>query len=828
MEQPYIIYNQYNQARVDDIEVLLSKEDNDKILALQQLISTHLNDEPHPELLMSVIRYALPSPNHTVKRLFLMYLTIIPRVDEHGKLLPELILAINSLLQDLSHPNEYIRTLVLKFLIRVPELEILQPLVQGIYSNLTASSSLVRRHCYTLIAHVWNISNDLIPNAPQALQDSLKKERDTAAKRSALRALLRTSPSDGLTYLLGKTKQYTPNDPQTQLDYLRSIRALSSTTPQHRGTYANFCVQHLNSDYLPLAFESACVLLTVTTSPAAVRAAVRSMIDIAVNSSDVNVKISAIERVSTACMTHPRVAKTLVTDILRGLQITSLVVRSRVVDVAVDITTPSGAVEVATRLRKELRVTDSKYQSVIVKALIHCATLNPREISPFFLEILSDSPPAPVLRDVITFIRNETAGSGDVDETYVNNILKALRTQLSELPDTVLGDALWLIARFSTEKDVVDNFEKINEMVDKIIMLNNALIGGFVTAIVRLALIARKLENKISNKITARALLSLLTIVKRTSGDAVLRAKQGISVVSSNDTKVYKAALDDIKTKKEEVKVVEKGIDIEEEISISVFGDQQESIREKSTDTEELEGFKNVVQLSGYSDPLYMEASLHLSSLHINVDCLVVNQTTSTLQNIAVQLVPMSPGLTVSNTPQPLTLGAGEFAHMNFNVAVQGTSSGVIAGYVNYDVVGKAVTTGSSDAHMVLNNIAVEALDCIKPSMIESDDFQKKWSYYEYENRIVVETAMTDLSAFVDAISEDAHLFLFSDDIGFLSANLYATTVFGDDVLANISIELSEGKIVGCVRIRAESQAVAVALGDRVLLIQKRKKVKEH
>ena len=44
-------------------------------------------------------------------------------------------------------------------------------------------------------------------------------------------------------------------------------------------------------------------------------------------------------------------------------------------------------------------------------------------------------------------------------------------------------------------------------------------------------------------------------------------------------------------------------------------------------------------------------------------------------------------------------------------------------------------------------------------------------------------------------------------DCGFLSANLYAKSVFGEDALANISIEKQpDGKIGGFIRIRSKSQ----------------------
>lgn len=57
-------------------------------------------------------------------------------------------------------------------------------------------------------------------------------------------------------------------------------------------------------------------------------------------------------------------------------------------------------------------------------------------------------------------------------------------------------------------------------------------------------------------------------------------------------------------------------------------------------------------------------------------------------------------------------------------------------------------------------------------------------------------------------------------DCDFLSANLYARSVFGEDALANLSIERmgETGMIQGHVRIRSKTQGIALSLGDKITL----------
>ena len=56
-------------------------------------------------------------------------------------------------------------------------------------------------------------------------------------------------------------------------------------------------------------------------------------------------------------------------------------------------------------------------------------------------------------------------------------------------------------------------------------------------------------------------------------------------------------------------------------------------------------------------------------------------------------------------------------------------------------------------------------------------------------------------------------------ECGFLSANLSAASLFGEDALANVSIErLDDGTIQGHVRIRSKTQGIALSLGDKITL----------
>jgi hypothetical protein len=55
------------------------------------------------------VRYVLPSDDKMVQKLLLLYMEIIEKTDDQGKLLPEMILICQNLRNNLQHPNEFLR-----------------------------------------------------------------------------------------------------------------------------------------------------------------------------------------------------------------------------------------------------------------------------------------------------------------------------------------------------------------------------------------------------------------------------------------------------------------------------------------------------------------------------------------------------------------------------------------------------------------------------------------------------------------------------------------------------------------------------------------------
>lgn len=153
-----------------------------------------LNGEKLPGLLMTIIRFVLPLQDHTIKKLLLVFWEIVPKTTPDGKLLQEMILVCDAyrkvninhhknklvslmeqkpvitkvphisvctyLRQDLQHPNEFIRGSTLRFLCKLKEAELLEPLMPAIRACLEHRHSYVRRNAvlaiYTIYRSVYS------------------------------------------------------------------------------------------------------------------------------------------------------------------------------------------------------------------------------------------------------------------------------------------------------------------------------------------------------------------------------------------------------------------------------------------------------------------------------------------------------------------------------------------------------------------------------------------------------------------------------------------------------------------------------------------------
>lgn len=218
-----------------------------------------------------------------------------------------------------------------------------------------------------------------------------------------------------------------------------------------------------------------------------------------------------------------------------------------------------------------------------------------------------------------------------------------------------------------------------------------------------------------------------------------------------------------------------------------------------------------VTQLTGFSDPVYAEAYVHVNQYDIVLDVLIVNQTNDTLQNCTLELATLG-DLKLVEKPQPVVLAPKDFCNIKANVKVASTENGIIFGNIVYDITGAA-----SDRNVVvLNDIHIDIMDYIVPASCNDTEFRQMWAEFEWENKVSVNTTITDLAEYLRHLLKSTNMKCLtpekalSGQCGFMAANMYAKSIFGEDALANLSIEKPFNKpdaaVTGHIRIRAKTQ----------------------
>ena len=116
----------------------------------------------------------------------MLYWEVVPKFGADGKLLPEMILVCNALRNDLISPNEYIRGSMLRFLCKVRESEILEPLIPSIKLCLDHRHSYVRRNAALAAYNIHKtFGEQLLPDGPELMEKCILNEIETSARRNA-------------------------------------------------------------------------------------------------------------------------------------------------------------------------------------------------------------------------------------------------------------------------------------------------------------------------------------------------------------------------------------------------------------------------------------------------------------------------------------------------------------------------------------------------------------------------------------------------------------------------------------------------------------------
>lgn len=251
-----------------------------------------------------------------------------------------------------------------------------------------------------------------------------------------------------------------------------------------------------------------------------------------------------------------------------------------------------------------------------------------------------------------------------------------------------------------------------------------------------------------------------------------------------------------------------------DEFERNLTSSKQEMVRIKKSNR-----FKNIMQLSGSSDPIYTEAFVVIIRNDIIIDCLLVNQTEETFYNLFLEFQIVG-SMKITESPKPITLLPRGFSFLKTVIRIT-TSESIadINGVISYNSVVQKNEKDYKEESIILSPISSSIIDFIEKKPSLSLNFPHYWTLLEWENKIEIPSSFKfkDLKQMLESFSKRTNLLNVStkfDDQGYIASNFVGSSVFGDDILVNVCLEkLSEG-ITGQIRLRSQSEKIAMAMGD--------------
>jgi coatomer subunit beta len=453
-----VILNTDNQNLVSQEEILKQLEDSDdrvKVKALKSAILLMLGGEPMPRILMTVIRFCINTEHHEFKKLLTLFWEIVPKYDSKKKLLPEMILVCNALRNDLNHSNEYVRGSMLRFLCKLREPEIIEPLIPSIKSCLNHRHAYVRKNAALAIYHIHKYRGpSLIPDGAEVINEFILAETEMGARRNAFLMLFNEAEEMANDFLAARADELDDFGDGFALLVLELTRKVCRRDPPQKSRFIRFLFQLLGSQSAAVSYEAAWTLISLSSAPTAVRAAATTYTALLSMQSDNNVKLIVLERLAEMKYKQRRVLTEVLMDMLRALSSPNVDICKRTLDIAIDLVSPRNIEEVVNVLKREVvRTRDSdlekgsEYRGMLIQA-IHTCSIKCPDIAGSVVHILMDFLGADGALDVIIFVR----AIMEQNAALRSVLLEKLINQLREIKlSSVLSVSLWIIGEYAEE-----------------------------------------------------------------------------------------------------------------------------------------------------------------------------------------------------------------------------------------------------------------------------------------------------------------------------------------------------------------------------------------
>jgi coatomer subunit beta len=461
-------------------------------MALKAAIMAMLGGEAMPRILMQVIRFAINTDDKQLKKLCMLYWEVVPKYQEptsdqllnaatggppiQRKMLPEMLLVCNCLMNDLNHSNEYVRGSMLRFLCKVKDEEILGPLMPSVKACLQHRHPYVRKNAALAVFHAHRLHGEtLIPDGPDLIETFLAAETDVAARRNAFLMLINENEDLAIQFLAKNMDDVGKYGDGFALLVLELTRRVCRRDPTQKSRFVRVLFQMLSSDSAAVSYEAAWTLVSLSTSPTAVRAAALTYTTLLNSQNDNNVKLIVLERLESLKKKHSKILQELLMDILRALSSPNPDICKKVLDVSMDLLTSRNVGEVVTTLKREVVKTTQEndptmenkgvvYRNMLIRAIHGCAVRFPH-VAESVVHTLMDFLGGDGGMQVIIFVRAIVEQYPELRPALIGKLFTSLDDVST---NSVMCVCLWILGEYCELADTLSEaFQEITTQLGK-------------------------------------------------------------------------------------------------------------------------------------------------------------------------------------------------------------------------------------------------------------------------------------------------------------------------------------------------------------------------
>ncbi|KAM0686875.1 coatomer subunit beta [Conglomerata obtusa] len=757
---------------------------------LKQLISNQSQGIDTSEYINNTIKVILQKkPTASTLKLFYTYITLIPKKDNDGRVLGEVLLLTNQIRKDLQSVNEYIRGATMQCVLSFLDLpEVLDNFYKPIKENISHKHSYVRRWAAHVLSEIYFTNTEKYCEIKEVIYNSLMVERDSTCMRQMIIELFRVDKERALAY-----EPSVSETPAPVLEVIvRNTKNLS---------YVNLCLEKipfyagiilLKSKEHKNQYDKIFNLLFKCERK---KDAIKETIDMDFNTGMLkgylNVFLQIVKE-DESFLFYPNLLDFLF-EVCNSNEINYLIE-----EMCSILKNSNNTLKLF--LIQKLGVIINNYSLTsndLLEEVQKCVNHDDPAISYESLKFLSEQ------KEVVNIIHLEKIKYGKIFRKALSVIKNKIKREEDVINKIVIFEDALLVKESSNKRLPV---------LESLYNEESPFIGSSV------ALFFDSLSKRLflSDESKARIIALLLKfILQGEKTNKIDKSSHALILMCIKNIYLRKKRKEiNLQTNFQET-INKKGSFLEP-VTFSLISKKKRFF--ENTFNEKIEEKDFVKQLTGISDPIYCEANIKIVKYDIFIDLIVINQTNSMLQNINIDFTTSSNLSLQSSITTISNLSARSVKNIILSFKVEECSDSFLCGSIKFNCPGDKGQYSGSFYSINLEEIKFEVKDFLGGiSFIATENiFREEWVKLEWENTYSVKICKSiknGLNHVRDSICKALKGKILSEegDDSYLVSNVICGTLLGDDILINMLMSSDDSINLEC-RVRSGSENIVKSI----------------